>query len=184
MTWRQLLAWIDPSRLVFIDESGSHIGMTRTRAWAPIGERAHGQAPRNRGNATTMIGALALDGIRALMTIEGPTTAEVFDAYVEHMLVPALKPGDIVVLDNVGAHKPVRILQRIMDAGASFLFLPPYSPDMNPIEMMWSKLKGLLRSAGALTRETLDDAIAASMKHITLSDALGWFGHCGYRQPA
>jgi transposase len=184
VTWRQLAALLDPRRLVFIDESGSHIGMVRTHAWAPVGERAHGQALRNRGNATTMIGAIALDGIRSMMTIEGPTTAEVFDAFVELMLVPALKPGDVVVLDNVGAHKPTRILQRIMDAGASFLFLPPYSPDLNPIEMMWSKLKGLLRSAGALTRDTLDAAIAAAMERVTLSDLLGWFTHCGYRAQA
>lgn len=154
--------------------------MTRKHAWAPRGLRAHAKAIRNRGNATTMIGALALDGIRALMTIEGGTTGDVFEAFVEHMLIPELKRGDIVVLDNVGAHKPARILARIEAAGACVLFLPPYSPDLNPIEMLWSKLKALLRATGASTREALDDAIAAAMTKITLDDALGWFTHAGY----
>jgi hypothetical protein len=143
-----------------------------------------GQALRNRGNATAMIGAIALNGIRLMMTSEVPTTPEVFEAFVEHMQVPALKPGDIVVQDNVGAHTPARLLQRIMDAGASSLFLPPYSPDPYPIEMMWTKLTGLLCAAGALTREALDAAIAAAMERVTLSDLLGWFTHCGDRAQA
>src|SRR5262245_50972896 len=122
-----------------------------------------------------MLGAIALDGIRALMAIEGGTSANVFEAFVRHMLLPKLKPGDIVVLANVGAHKPQHILDLIRAAGAHVLFLPPYSPDLNPIEMMWSKLKALLKKASARTREALDAAIAHAMDFISLEDITGWF---------
>ncbi|MGO8969134.1 MAG: IS630 family transposase [Myxococcaceae bacterium] len=178
--YRRLISFIDPERLVFLDESGSHIGMTRDYARAPRGKRAHGRAKRNRGAATTMIGALALDGLRTMMTIEGPTTADVFEAFVDHMLIPELKEGDVVVLDNVGAHKPKRIAEKIRAAGAHVLFLPPYSPDLNPIEPCWGKLKGTLKSISATTRRALDDAIAHGMSLITPQDAAAWFHHCGY----
>jgi transposase len=182
---RALFLWltslIDPSRLVFLDESGCHIAMTREYARSPRGERAPGHVPRNRGRALTMVGALDCRGLRTLMTIEGATTAEVFEAFVEHFLVPELKPGDVVVLDNVGAHKPVSIRHRIEAAGASVLFLPPYSPDLNPIEPCWSKFKSLLQHAEARSREELDKAIAEAMTAITPQDAVGWFRHCGYR---
>ena len=127
-----------------------------------------------------MIGALALDGLRTMMTIEGPTTADVFEAFVDHMLIPELKEGDVVVLDNVGAHKPERIAEKIRAAGAHVIFLPPYSPDLNPIEPCWGKLKGTLKSIGAITRRSLDDAIAHGMSLITPQDAAAWFRHCGY----
>lgn len=128
-----------------------------------------------------MLGALGLDGIRALMTVEGGTDAEVFESFVVHVLVPTLKPGDIVILDNVGAHKPPAILQHIRDAGASVIFLPPYSPDLNPIELCWSKLKQILKGLGARTVEALDAAIAQAMKLITPDDAEAWFTHCGFQ---
>lgn len=128
-----------------------------------------------------MLGALGLDGIRAMMTVEGGTDAEVFEVFVTRVLVPALKPGDIVILDNVGAHKPPAILQRIRDAGASVIFLPPYSPDLNPIELCWSKLKQILKGLGARTAEALDVAIAQAMKLITPDDAEAWFTHCGFQ---
>lgn len=175
-----LIPLIEPSRLVFIDESGSHIAMTREYARAPRGERVQGWVPRNRGRVLTMLGAMDCRGLRTLMTIEGATTAEVFEAFVEHFLVPELKPGDVVVLDNVGAHKPMGIRHRIEAAGASVLFLPPYSPDLNPIELCWSKFKGLLQHAEARTRDELDKAIAEAMTAITPQDAMGWFRHCGY----
>jgi len=127
-----------------------------------------------------MLGALGLDGVRALMTVEGGTDAEVFEVFVTHVLVPTLKPGDIVILDNVGAHKPPGILQHIRAAGASVIFLPPYSPDLNPIELCWSKLKQILKGLGARTAETLDAAIAAALKLITPDDAKAWFAHCGF----
>ncbi|ATB38887.1 hypothetical protein CYFUS_004324 [Cystobacter fuscus] len=171
---------LDPRRFVFLDETGCHTSMTRTRGRAPRGERVVGYVPRNRGVVTTVLGALALDGIRALMTIEGATTAGVFEAFVEHMLVPKLNPGDIVVMGNVGAHKPAHILECIRAAGAHVLFLPPYSPDLNPIELLWNKLKELLKSMGARTLQTLDDAIARAMDLITHDDIVGWFRYCGY----
>ena len=154
--------------------------MTRDYARAPRGVRAHDAVPRNRGTVTTMLGALGLDGMRAMMTIEGATDADVFGAFVTHVLVPTLKPGDIVVMDNVGAHKPLWIRQLIEAAGAAVVFLPPYSPDLNPIEECWSKLKGILKSLAARTREALDAAIAQAMKLISTDDILGWFTHAGY----
>jgi transposase len=128
-----------------------------------------------------MLGAIAHDGVRALMTIEGATTAAVFEAFVESMLVPRLNPGDIVVMDNVGAHKPAYILERIRAAGAHVLFLPPYSPDLNPIELFWNKFKVLLKSMAPRTRQELDRAIARAMELTTLEDIAGWFQHCGYK---
>lgn len=155
--------------------------MTRDYARALRGERAHGRVPRNRGTVTTMIGAMGLQGVRALMTVEGATDGEVFETFVEHVLVPKLSAGDIVILDNVGAHKPPSVLKRIRDAGAHVMFLPPYSPDLNPIEPCWAKLKQLLKKFEALTVATLDAAIARAVELITPDDARGWFTHCGYR---
>jgi len=154
--------------------------MTREYARGLRGERVQGHTPRNRGTVTTMLGAMGLDGIRAMMTVEGATDAEVFEAFVTHLLVPKLKPGNIVVLDNVGAHKPEGALARIRAAGARVLFLPPYSPDLNPIELAWSKVKALLKKFEALTVAALDAAIAKATELITPEDARGWFEHCGY----
>lgn len=136
---------LDPSKLVFVDESGSHIAMTPDYARSPRGERIADVVPRNRGTVTTMIGALGLVGLLGVMTVEGGTDAAVFEAFVKHVLVPKLKPGDIVVLDNLGAHKPDGIRKLIEAAGATLLFLPPYSPELNPIvEECWSKFKACL----------------------------------------
>lgn len=154
--------------------------MTRDYARGPRGERVQGYVPRNRGIVTTMIGAMGLDGVRALMTVEGATDAEVFETFVTHLLVPKLKPGDVVVLDNVGAHKPKSALARIRATGAHVLFLPPYSPDLNPIECCWSKVKSFLKKFEALTVASLDAAIARAIELITPDDARGWFTHCGY----
>ena len=172
---------LDPSRLVFIDEAGSHVAMTREYARAPRGERAHGALPRNAGTVTTMIGALDLWGVRAMMTIEGATDAEAFETFVERLLAPKLHPGDIVVLDNVGAHRTERVRELIRAAGATVLYLPPYSPDLNPIELCWSKLKALLREFGARTKDALNAAICRAMDLIDRHDAAGWFRHCGYQ---
>ena len=127
-----------------------------------------------------MIGARDLWGVRALMTVEGATDAEVFEAFVERILAKKLRPGDIVVLDNVGAHRTAEVRRLIRGAGARVLYLPPYSPDLNPIELCWSKLKALLREFGARTHDALDDAIRRAMDLIDSSDASAWFGHCGY----
>jgi transposase len=171
---------LDPTRLVFIDEAGSHIAMTRGYARAPRGQRARGAVPRNAGTVTTMIGALDVNGVRAMMTVEGATDGEVFETFIERMLLRKLKPGDIVVLDNVGAHKTAEVRRLIRAAGARVLFLPPYSPDLNPIELCCSKLKALLREFGARTRDALDDAIRRGMDLIDRHEASAWFAHCGY----
>jgi transposase len=172
---------LDPRRLVFIDEAGSHIAMTREYARAPRGERAHGSVPRNAGTVTTMIGALDVSGVRAMMTVEGATDEEVFAAFIQRVLARKLRPGDIVILDNVGAHRTQHVRTVIEATGASVLYLPPYSPDLNPIELCWSKLKAFLREFAARTREALDEAIRRAMDLIDTHDAAAWFRHCGYQ---
>jgi transposase len=127
-----------------------------------------------------MIAALSLHGVDAVMTIDGATDAEVFRAYVEHVLGPTLVPGDIVIMDNLRAHKVAGIRERIEACGAQLVYLPPYSPDLSPIEPCWSKLKTLLRAAQARTRDAIDAAIEHVLAAVTLSDARGWFRHCGY----
>lgn len=171
---------LDPRRLVFLDESGSHVAMTREYAWTPVGERAVDMVPRNRGTVTTMLGAMDCQGVRALMTVEGATDADVFEVFVKDVLVPKLKAEDIVVMDNVGAHKPEGILALIRASGARVLFLPPYSPDLNPIELLWARFKQVLKDFGARTREALEEAISNAIDFIGPGDARGWFSHCGY----
>jgi transposase len=178
--YRQLIEPLDLERLKFIDESGVNLAMTRQYGRAPRGERVVGAVPHNCGANVTMIAALSLRGVEAVMTIEGATDAEVFRAYVEHVLCPTLVPGDIVVLDNLRAHKVAGIQERREAHGARLIYLPPYSPDLSPIEPCWSKLKTLLRAAQARTREALDAAIAHVLAAVTPSDARGWFRHCGY----
>ena len=166
---------------MFLDESGSNIAMTREYARSAEGERAHDKVPRNRGTVTTMLGAITLEGMTAMMTVEGGTTSEVFETFVEELLVPTLEHGDYVILDNLGAHKSARALDAIRAAGAIPVFLPPYSPELNPIELAWAKLKNILREAKARTREALDEAIARALDLISVEDALGWFRHCDLR---
>ncbi len=155
--------------------------MTREYARSPRGQRALGAVPRNSGTVTTMIGALDLTGIRAMMTIEGATDTEVFETFVDRVLAHKLRQGDIVLLDNVGAHRTDEARRRIEAAGATVVYLPPYSPEMNPIELCWSKLKGLLREFAARTRDALDEAIRRAMDLIDKHDAAAWFKHCGYQ---
>ena len=158
-----------------------NIGLTPLRARAPKGERAFGKAPRNRGKNTTLLAALwAEEGMGAAMAVEGATTTAVFEAYVEHFLAPALKEGQVVVVDNLNAHKGERVRRLVEARGARLLFLPSYSPDFSPIEEAFSKLKALLRRVRARTKETLIEAIGRALDTITSEDARGWFGHCGY----
>lgn len=171
---------VNVNQLVFLDEAGSTISMTRDHAWAIRGERAHDSVPRNRGTVTTMLGAITVEGITAMMTIEGGTCAEVFTVFVKEVLAPTLIPGDYVVLDNLGAHKSPKALAAIREAGAIPVFLPPYSPEFNPIEKAWSKLKSLLKDAKARTQEALDRAIARAIELITPADAEAWFRNCGF----
>lgn len=137
-------------------------------------------APHGHWNTTTMISSVRLDGTTACMTIKGATNTEVFHAYVREILLPSLRPGDIVVMDNLRPHKNARTIALIEQAGAEVRFLPAYSPDLNPIEMMWSKLKALLRKAQARTHSDLLSAIASSLACVSPQDALAWFAHCGY----
>jgi transposase len=157
--------------------------MTRTHARTPAGERAVDAVPKNWGDNVTVTAALTLDGIIAPMMLHGALTARAFEAYVEQCLGPELRPGDVVVLDRLSAHKTERVNQLIAAAGARLAFLPPYSPDFNPIEHAWSKLKALLRKVGARTRRRLRNALRWALLEINRDDALGWISHCGFRVP-
>jgi transposase len=154
--------------------------MTRLRGRCKGGERLLDSTPLGRWETTTMIAALGLDGPAAPMVIEGATDAAVFRAYVGHVLVPVLRPGQIVVLDNLSSHKGSEIARMIEQAGCQLWLLPPYSPDMNPIEKMWSKIKQFLRSAKARCTEELYSAVGAALRTVSPHDAVGWFESCGY----
>lgn len=167
----------EAGRLVFIDETGCNCAMARHHARAPAGTRAMDRLPRNRGGPITIIGALRSDGLTAVMTVEGGTDTLVFQAYVDHVLVPELRPADIVVMDNLAAHKADGVRASIEAAGCSLVLQPPYSPDLNPIELAWSKLKSYLRTARARTREALDVAVKWAMDTVSSRDAMGWFRH-------
>ena len=164
----------------FVDESGVNLAMTRLYGRAPAGERVIGSVPQNYGQSVTMLGALGVHGLHAVMTVDGAPDADVFRTYVRQVLGPTLTPGDIVVMDNLRAHKAIGVQQALARRGARLLYLPPYSPDLAPIEPCWSKVKTALRKAKARTREALDTAIAAAMRTVSLADAYGWFKHCGY----
>jgi transposase len=166
---------------VFVDESGFHTSMTRLRARAPKGKRAYGKVPRNRGKNTTLIASITLEGgMGESMSIEGATDSEAFEAYVEHFLTPSLCEGQVVVLDRLGAHRTDRVKQLIEGRGADLVFLPSYSPEMNPIEEAFSKIKQLVRKAGARVREKLVETIGRALAAVTIEDAAGWFAHAGY----
>jgi len=167
-------------RLVFIDEFASNIAMTRTRARAPKGFRAVVVEPFNRGQNISTIAALGRHGVCAPLMIEGAFNTEVFDLYVAQMLIPALRVGDIVILDNVKFHHSERAISLIEAAGARVLHLPAYSPDFNPIEECISKIKETLRSLKARTKRKLYNALAKAIEKVTTDDILGWFKHCGY----
>jgi transposase len=181
--WRTAMGGIDPVRLVFVDECGTHASMTRRRARAVRGARARGAVPRNRGPVTTLLAGLSLTGMSPAMTVQGGTTAAVFAAYLERVLTPALRPGQLVVVDNVGAHKPERMAELVHAAGCELVFLPAYSPDLSPVEGAFSKIKTRVKAASARTHQALDTAIAAALEAVTPADAAGWFAHAGYLSP-
>jgi transposase len=168
-------------RLVFIDESGAKTNMTRLYGRAKAGQRVVDDVPSGHWSTTTMISSVRMDGSTACMVVDGATNKEVFQAYVQHILLPTLKPGDTVVLDNLSAHKNQKARALIESVGAELWFLPPYSPDLNPIEKMWSKIKEILRALKARTKESLINAIATALEAVTASDAKGWFESCGYQ---
>ncbi len=183
--WSETLT-LPVADLVFLDETGTNTAMTQRYARAPRGERANGSAPRNHGPNTTLLACLTRGGMGPALLVEGATTTEVFTAYVDQVLVPWLRPGQIVILDNLAAHTSDRVRRHIEAAGCQVRFLPPYSPDFSPIEWAFSKLKTHLRVAMARTRDALERAIAAGLDRITAEDADGWFYGCGYvarRQP-
>ena len=154
--------------------------MTRLRGRAGRGKRVNAAAPCGRWASTTMIGSIRLDGTTTCMTIAGATDTEVFRAYVGEVLCPALQKGDIVIMDNLGTHKSAATLALIAAVGAEVLFLPAYSPEFNPIEKMWSKVKASLRSSEARTPDELETAIATAFEKVTPKNAAGWFASCGY----
>jgi transposase len=175
---------VDSRRLVFVDEMGTNTALSPLYAYAPKGRRtSYAKVPRNRGANTTLLASMSLEGMGPCMAVEGATTAAVFEAYIEKVLAPILKRGQIVVVDNLGAHKSERARKLIEERGCQLLFLPPYSPDLNPIEEAFSKIKGLLRKAGARTREALIDAVGVAISAVTKRDARGFFEHGGYRLP-
>jgi transposase len=180
-TWVRKSRSIASSRFVFIDESGAKTNMTRLHGRCKGGERLYDSAPHGHWETTTMIAALRMDGATAPMVIEGATDAAVFRAYVKHVLVPVLREDDIVVLDNLSSHKAVEVREMIEATGAALWFLPPYSPDFNPIEKMWSKVKEILRAIKARCTEELYEAVRVALDQVTPKDAMSWFESSGYR---
>jgi transposase len=171
---------LNATKLVFLDESGFRLGSPPNYGWAPVGEKSIGQATCADWCTMTMLGALALDGWRGFVTIDAATDGDVFLAFVEQQLVPRLRPGDVVVMDNLAAHKGPRVLAAIRNVGADVLFLPPYSPEYNPIESAWAKLKEILRRAHTHTRDAFDAAVAFAMAAIDPADIRAWAAHSGY----
>ncbi|MDP8951307.1 MAG: IS630 family transposase [Actinomycetota bacterium] len=182
--WRALVAGeIDAGRLVCVDEMGSNTSLAPLYAWSRRGERALARVPRNWGANVTLLASMSAEGMGPSLAVEGPTTREVFEVYLEHFLAPALRPGQVVVMDNLSAHKGDRVRDLIEERGCEVVYLPPYSPDLNPIEQAFAKLKTLLRRAGARTREALIEAMGRALDTVTARDARGFFGSCGYRTP-
>jgi len=167
-------------RAVFVDETGVNLALARSYGRAPRGQRASGAVPKNYGESVTLIGAIDAQGLCASLSFRGATDTAAMKVFVKEVLLPELKPGDCVIWDNLAVHKTRAVQELFREAGVELLFLPPYSPDLNPIEMCWSKMKTYLRSVGARTYETLSKAISAAIKLITATDARNWIRHCGY----
>ncbi len=177
-------AAVEPETLVFVDECGLHTSLGPIYGYAPKGERLHLSVPRNRGKNTTLLSSMTTGGMGPSLAVEGATTARVFETYVEWVLAPSLQPGQIVVMDNLGAHKPKKIGELIEQQGCELLYLPAYSPDYNPIEEAFAKIKNLLRKAAARSKEALVEAIGVALSAISPKDARGFFEHAGYRRVA
>lgn len=181
--WWAETAQLDPARFVFVDESGTNLSLTPRYGRAPRGQRVVGVVPRNHGPNVTLFAAMSAQGIMAAMTMTGPADGQSWPLFVRQILVPSLRPGQIVLCDNLGVHKNAAMRQFIEAHGCQVRFLPPYSPDFSPIEPAFSKLKAALRQAGARSRPALEDAIAVGLERITAHDATAWFRHCGYDLP-
>ena len=179
--WAACVPGIDVGKLVFLDESGVNTAMFRRYGRCPRGERLVDAAPAAHWQSNTLPAAVRLgDGVVAPMVLDGPVTGESFAGYVRQSLVPELRPGDIVVMDNLPAHKGAAVAEAVEGAGCRLVYLPPYSPDLNPIEPMWSKVKSVVRKAAARTFDALVDAVRDALRHVTAEDCDGYFEHCGY----
>ena len=181
--WRALVAGqIYARRLVFVDEMGANISLAPVYAWSRRGERALASVPRNWGKNLTLLASMSIRGMGPCLAVEGSTTSEVFEAYLEHVLAPTLRPGQVVVMDNLTAHKGERVRDLIEGRDCQLLYLPPYSPDFNPIEEAFAKkIKGLVRKAEARSREVLIEAMGQALEALTARDARSFFEHRGYR---
>ncbi len=180
--WRVMVAGeIYAERLVFVDEMGANISLAPLYAWSRRGERAFASVPRNWGKNVTLLASMSTEGMGPCLAVEGSTTTEVFEAYLERVLVPSLRPGQIVVMDNLTAHKGERVRELIEGRGCELIYLPPYSPDFNPLEEAFAKLEGLLRKAEARSREVLIEAMGRALEALTARDARSFFVHRGYR---
>jgi transposase len=178
--WQDSLPGLDLGRLVFFDESGVNTTMARLYGRCPRGVRLVDHAPAGHYSTYTLMSALRLDGVVAPLLLDGPVDGHTFGTYVEEHLAPTLRPGDILVIDNLPAHKGERVSRAVEAAGCTLVYLPPYSPDYSPIENMWSKVKAILRSLAARTLDELLEAIKAALNAITSDDCEGYFRHCGY----
>jgi len=178
--WRQQIQDVDLSQLVFLEECGVHTAIHRRYGRAPRGERSVGVVPRNWKHSTTILGALSPHGVQAVMSLEGATDRFAFEAFIEQVLLPTLLPGQVVVMDNLSAHKSAKAQQLVEEAGCSWLFLPPYSPDFNPIEMLWRKFKSDLRREAPRSQLHLDELIWPLLSTATPQHAQNWFKKAGY----
>lgn len=168
-----------------MDESGTHTALTRLYGWAPHDQRATGRAPRNHGKNTTLVAALTPDGLQEpWLLVEGAMNTETFEWYIREQLAPRLRPGQVVILDNLSVHKAASIREALAERQCEVLFLPPYSPDFTPIEQAFSKLKAILRGLGARTQDALQEAVRLAVEAITRDDVAAWFAHAGYPLPA
>jgi transposase len=175
-------AKVDPGRLVFVDEMGVHTSLAPLYGYSRKGERVRLDVPRNRGKNTTLLASMTLlGGMGETMAVEGSTDKEVFEAYVERALAPTLEAGQVVIMDNLPAHKPARVRELIEERGCELIYLPAYSPDLNPIEEAFSKIKAMLRRVGARTKDALVDALGEALSAVSAQDARGYFEHAGYR---
>lgn len=181
--WQVMVAAaVEPEKLLFVDECGVHTSLAPIYGYAPRGERLHLSVPRNRGKNTTLLSSMTIEGMGPSLAVEGATTAQVFETYVERVLAPSLEPGQVVIMDNLGAHRPRRIGELIEERGCELLYLPAYSPDYNPIEEAFAKVKHLLRKAAARTKEGLVEAIGVALSAVSSKDARGFFEHAGYQR--
>jgi len=178
--WIAERAGLDPRRLIFIDATWAKTNMTRLRGRSPVGQRLVGKTPRGHWMTTTLIAALGVEGVRCSTVVDGAVNADIFGAFVEQVLAPELRPGDIVVMDNLSSHKGRRVREVIEARGAELLFLPPYSPDFNPIEMVFSKIKQTLRGLACRTMDHLWSSMPSVLDLVSPDDASNCFTHCGY----